>query len=315
MIVVKQGTVRRARRCGRTTARYKVSSGGATNETRQFTYNKVDKLLTASDVTGVTTNTYDALYRLLSEERATTNQNSYTVENGYDANGNRTLVTYPVTGRVLLSEYDALNRLWAVDDVPSAGTTNVTVYGYDQNSNRIALALPNGQTTTNQFDALNRVTNMVNQVNGTNVYSVAYEYDLIGNRLTTIEDLATQGVRTNSYAYDAQYRLTQENYQLGTNSMAKGYTFDLAGNRLSMTNVVDDTTNVTSYAYDKLNRLLSATAASTVVDYGYDLNGSRTNKVEMTASATNTAAYAYDTLNRLTNATINATNSLLSKIN
>jgi len=181
-------------------------------------------------------------------------------------------------------------------DVPSPGTTNVTTYGYDKNGNRTALALPNNQTTTNQFDAMNRVTNMVHRVNGSTVYGVRYAYDMAGNRLQAIEDLPAQGVRTNSYLYDAQYRLTKESSQsavLGTR--LRNYTFDLAGNRLTMTHIVGTTTNVTVYACDGLNRLLSAVTGSTTITYSYDLNGNRTNKTDgVTATG-----YGYDTQNRL----------------
>lgn len=115
--------------------------------------------------------------------------------------------------------------------VSPAAVTNT--YSYDANGNRLTMGLPNALLTTRAYDALNRVLSMASLRGTTNVYTVGYGYDLVGNRLTATENLATQGVRTNTYGYDAQYRLTNElsalNSQLTTNS----YTYDLAGNRLT----------------------------------------------------------------------------------
>jgi len=90
-------------------------------------------------------------------------------------------------------------------------------------------------------------------------------------------------------------RLTQESSQLSAVSRQRNYTFDLAGNRLTMTHIVGTTTNVTVYACDGLNRLLTAVTGGTTITYSYDLNGNRTNKTDgVTATG-----YGYDTQNRL----------------
>jgi len=50
------------------------------------------------------------------------------------------------------------------------GAAAVTDYQYDANGNRTACIQANGVTTANQFDALNRATNIANTVGGTVLY-------------------------------------------------------------------------------------------------------------------------------------------------
>jgi RHS repeat-associated protein len=285
-----------------TQVQFLASTNGPVTETRTFSYNNVDKPLVITDAAGSTTNTYDALYRLLTETRVNTGADAYTISNSFDQAGNRTRVVYPGTGRVLLSQYDSIGRLSRITD-----GTNVTAYGYDAHGNRVFLGLPNGQSATNQFDALNRVTNIVNQAGSSNIYSVAYAYDLIGNRLSAIEQLATQGIRTNTYAYDDQYRLAVEDSQLGTNATQRVYTFDAAGNRLSLTNTLNGQASVTVYNYDQLNRLTNMVSDLAATSYAYNRNGSRTNKTVVSAAGTNTVAYSFDVHDRLTAASQDGT--------
>ncbi|MEK7356247.1 MAG: hypothetical protein AAB250_07345, partial [Bdellovibrionota bacterium] len=58
------------RRNRASTTRFKRADT-TTEETRAFTYNKVDKPLSVADMNGSTTYVYDELYRITSESRAT----------------------------------------------------------------------------------------------------------------------------------------------------------------------------------------------------------------------------------------------------
>lgn len=333
------------------------------DETRTFTYDKVDNLRVVTDLHGTTTRLYDKLYRLASETRYTNGQSIYFVQSDYDAQGNRTRVAYPETGRAVMNAYDRVNRLVRVDDaslgvvVPGGGSgggstggssngssgtggtsgssgwccccgpcccgggsggsgdetgggggpsdnptstapLKITTYGYDHNSNRTRCRLPNGVLTFVQYDALNRPTLLVNQADSTNVYTVRYTYDLVGNRRSADEDLAVQGVRNVSYDYDDQYRLISESWP----GKSYAYAYDPAGNRLSR--VIDDGTPVTTeYEYDDLNRLLTATTGAVTTTYAHDRNGNRTQK---SVGGVDTV-YTYDAKNRLIEVTENST--------
>jgi RHS repeat-associated protein len=177
-----------------------------------------------------------------------------------------------------------------------------TTYGNDKNSNRISCALPNGLVTTSGFDALNRVTSMVNQSGATTVYSVAYGYDLVGNRLTINETVKKSGsgstTRNLEYDYDAQYRLTSESWYEGNKLKKYDYQYDLAGNRTNMVYTFHNSVTTTTYTHDVLNRLNTTTTAGKTVTYNYDLNGNRISKVGSHPSLPK-HYYTFDTLNRL----------------
>jgi RHS repeat-associated protein len=177
-------------------------------ETRSFTYDRMGNILTATDASGTTTYTYDALYRVLTESRSDTGQSPYTVTSTYDLNGNRTSCTYPQTGRVLTSTYDRANRLIILVD--SGGST--TTYNYDKNGNITSRTLPNGVMDTFTFDALNRVQTHVSAAGVPNIYSVQYTYDLANNRRSITETVQDQLTRNLAYNYDNQYRLISESW-------------------------------------------------------------------------------------------------------
>ena len=63
---------------------------------------------------------------------------------------------------------------------PTLGTTT---YGYDAHGNLVQKTLPNGETVTQDYDALNRVTTIEGQKpsGGGRLYRYGYLYDLAGN--------------------------------------------------------------------------------------------------------------------------------------
>jgi RHS repeat-associated protein len=273
-------------------SRHKLNAS-TTDETRVFTLSKTGKPLTVSDKTGSTTNVYDAFDQVVSETRTTTGQTAYTVQNAYDAIGQRTRVIYPATNRTTLNHFDRGGRLVTVND----GTKN-TVYTHDANGNRLTITEPNGVVTTNTYDALNRCLTSFTRKSGTTVSDFTYAYDLVGNRLQVIENLASQGSRTITYTYDARYQLLSEAWATPT-TFSNTYEYDLAGNRTKLTNVNGATTTVTTATYDVLNRLLSSTKSGVGTTYTYDLNGNQ--KTQVTGGTTHT--FTWDVHNRLLNVT------------
>lgn len=278
-------------------SRSRPSAGGAVEETREFLHNGVGIATNITDACGSTAIELDALYRTMSETRNDAGFTAYTTTSGFDAAGNRTWCQYPQTngvagGRSLVSRYDRRNLLASVTD-----GEDVSSYVHDLSGNRLSLTLPNGNVTTNTFDALNRLSvRLTRNGTGTTVHAVTNEHDLVGNRLTVDEFTAGIGVREREYAYDDAYRMTEESWTLNsTQSVSYAYGFDLAGNRLAMTNAVDGVINVTTYACNDLNQLTNLTAGASSTTYLYSQTGNRTNR---TVGAVATR-YAFDLRNRL----------------
>jgi len=178
----------------------------------------------------------------------------------------------------------------------------VTDYQYDANGNRTACIQANGVTTANQFDALNRATNIANTVGSTVLYEAGYTYDLIGNRIEVNELNQQFGARQLSYGYDAKYRLVSEVWgNPATSGHSYSNTYDAAGNRLTQTKVVDGVTSVYGYSYDVLNQLNEVTLDGALHNrYTYDLNGNRATKEPLGLAGGPTQVYNWDVSDRLT---------------
>jgi YD repeat-containing protein len=120
-------------------------------------------------------------------------------------------------------------------------------------------------TETYTLDELNQLTEIL-RPSGT----IAYTYDAAGNRQTT-----TLGGVTTTATYDDASELRSAG--------STGYTYDAAGNRL--------TAGSSTYAYDRLGRLASATVGGVTTGYALDGDGTR---VASTSGGT-TTPYLWDT--------------------
>ena len=94
---------------------------------------------------------YDARGRLVSNQQGSGDIISYT----YDASGNRTAMT--TSQGTTTYTYNALNRLASVTD--GSGTT---AYTYDPAGNLVTTPMPNGAISTNTYDNIDRLTQVVN---------------------------------------------------------------------------------------------------------------------------------------------------------
>jgi RHS repeat-associated protein len=214
-----------------------------------------------------------------------------TTEYAYDAAGNLTRMTrakgdaanervtdYASDGRGLVrteTQYPS----W-----PATTPTLVTATSYDPDGNRLTAVDPLAQTTTNGYDALNRLTS-ISYSDGVTP-NVTYGYDGNGNR-TSMAD----GTGSSSYAYDEANRLTSTTTP-GPKTI--GYRYDLDGDRTKV--MYPDATAVT-YTFNKGGQLGSLQDwAARSVTYAYWPDG-------LAKTATNpdgtTAAYAYDNTRRL----------------
>ena len=206
---------------------------------------------------------------------------------------------------------------------------NYVSYKYDK-SNRLTKVSTAFGDTAYQYDALDRITRVVDR----NGYATVYEYDANGNRTAVkyangltvsyeydklnrliceetidsdsnvvVKYVYTLGAsgerikveeldRTVEYTYDELYRLTSETITKGKKVTTYTYAYDSVSNRtLKTVNGVE-----TTYVYNELNQLISENDTT----YEYDLNG---NLIRVIGTA-NSALYAYNAENKLIKATV-----------
>ena len=209
-------------------------------------------------------------------------------------------------GRVTHSCYDGLYRVVktivnpTVSDpcqvyTPSGDADKdiASLITYDGLGNRLETSDPNKKTTTYEYDALYRLTGLLDPLQ----HRTGYEYDGNGNRvaLTDANNVVTR------YEYDGLDRLTAviENYLPGVNpdheiNVRTEYANDAIGNRRT---IQDALNHVTTFDYDALGRLIGESdplAHTTTNTY----NGAG-NLVALLDANGNTTAYLYDGLHRL----------------
>jgi RHS repeat-associated protein len=204
------------------------------------------------------------------------------------------------TGRTTVYSYNGMHSL-----IMQTGPEGIIHFDRDANENARALNI-NGQRTNYEYDALNRITNMVNPDGS----SQEFTYDALGNVQTRVDengiqatytydfDLLTNisysdgtpsvsftyndngeiismmdGIGTTSFGYDSEARMIQVDGPFAQDE--KTYTYDAVGNRKSM-----DLPNMhISYVYDELNRIISVTSNYGSADYVWNVNTNLLNRI------------------------------------
>ena len=160
----------------------------------------------------------------------------------------------------------------------SVGSKYDIYYTYDKNDNIKTGKTRGGVTTEYSYNDANMLTSLVNK-KGTTTYSTySYNYNLDGNINRKVES-----GKITDYIYDGTGRLSNEKITNGSAVTNMAYGYDNAGNRSSLT--VTGTENyVTTYSYDKNNRLLkdskknNGASYADVTLYSYDNNGNQIRK-------------------------------------
>jgi RHS repeat-associated protein len=273
--------------------------GGAPLVT-QIRYDEVGNPILRIDATGqVTTYAYDerdALSQVTESASAWTNPASppaavITTQYDHDAAGNITRITraagdanaeqvtdYAYDGRGLVRS-ETQHPAW-----PSTSGSLVTGTTYDPSGNVATLLDPLGRTTTNGYDALNRLISIGYSDAGTP--DVAYAYDADGNRVSMID-----GTGSTTYVRDELGRMTSV---LSPGSSSVGYRYDRDANRTKV--IYPDATAVT-YTFNKADQLASlADWAARTVGYTYTADGQMLTATYPDASV---ATYDYDNAGRL----------------
>jgi len=231
-------------------ARGNLKSRTVGSEITSFTYYSTGLLeqLTLPDGSSLSY-AYDDAHRLTQVSDGLGNKIVYTLdamgnrtaENGYDPSG----TLHRIHTRVI----NTLNELY--QEVNAASTSAVTTtFGYDNDGNPTSIQAPLSRNTSENYDALNRVSSITAPGNGV----TAFGYDAEDN-LTSVTDPRNL---TTSYGYDGFGDLTS---QVSPDTGNTTNTYDSAGNLATST---DARGAVATYGYDALNRVTSI---------AYSLNG------------------------------------------
>ncbi|MFO0761307.1 MAG: RHS repeat-associated core domain-containing protein [Byssovorax sp.] len=235
------------------------------------------------------TRTWDPRGRMTAETLTIAGR-SYTVEIGYDADNNRTSVTYP-DGSVVSRSFTVRHQVEAVSQQGSL----VAFFGYDAVKRRTTTDLGNGLHESRTYYDDDRI----HTIAAPNVTGFGYVYDLNKNPLSRSNN-AIPG-EDEAYAYDPEDRLTSFDRTSGrsqdwaltfegdfpvviTDNNVENRTYD-PGHKLTARNgallAYDPKGNVigdgqgNTFAWDFDDQLESATISGVETQYQYDAFGRR----------------------------------------
>lgn len=273
-----------------------VKPGG---ETWTYTYDADNDLATMVDGNGnathsggTTTYSYDTLDRLTGISYSGTATPNVTYS--YDGDGNRTQMT-DGAGTATYS-YDNDNRLTGL----TRGSQSFA-YGYDANSNLTGETYPDSTAITYAYTNDEQLASVASGGNTT-----SYSYDPAGNLLTTA--LPSGNGYTQTLTYDKAGRLTDVSNANANGSAtlsAFAYTLDPVASPTEV-DQTGATSSTTTYSYDTLNRLSSATVDGATTSWTYDGVGNRltqttpsgttnyTYNADDELAAADTSSYSYD---------------------
>ncbi len=316
------------------------SVGGATTS---FTYTAYGALKTVTDPDSVTiTYGYDGAHRLTDITDALGNHVHYTLDAAGDRTSENTYATGSTTAsRTLTRQFNTLGQLTKIIDgvnhtvFDASGTgAGGNPTGYDPQGNLQFTQDAFGKQTLNQYDALNRPWQVMDDYSGlssaTQFTTTITLRDAL-DRLVTVTDPSQHAT---TYTYDGLSNQTStKSPDAGTISS----TFDAAGNvvtqtdargivatrtydavsRLTSTSYSDNaqTSDNATYTYDEANsttgcatsyplgRLTRMVESAVTTVYCYDARGNVTRKQQITSAGTDNTAYSYTSANRLSGIT------------
>ena len=233
-----------------------------------------------------------------------TDYRGYKWEFTYTSTGNLENTTDPL-GNVSVRAYDANGSLVSYTDFRGNETTyeynghgqrtkttdargNDTLYGRDEVGRVLNITTPRGNLWTYAYDALNRLVNVTDALGN----STLFEYNARGDR-TSVEDALGRHTNTSFNVTNGKVHNMTDAYGNVTS-----YSYDLVGNLVTATDRGDDQT---SYAYDDWNRLTTVTDPSdNQTTYTYNSDGTVDTRTDRRGFNT---TYGWDAKHQLLNVT------------
>jgi YD repeat-containing protein len=270
----------------------------ATFGTWNYTYDDQGNMTSQTDPKSQTVNrTYDALNRLVTEDY--TGQAGTELKFVYDScpNGIGYLCSASSTSATSTNAYDILGRLISATTTILGSKYNMQ-YTYDRQGNVTSSTYPNGSLVAVSYNAAGLPSRIQRKPSGGSFSDVvsSFAYAPTGQITTTVFGSGASTTRT--YNANSIYRLSQLQTfgKNGSKIQDYAYTYDPVGNLTTIANGAISTLDyaTTTYAYDALNRLLTAstTAASSTPYsqvFSYDTLGSI---LSFLSGSTNTYTYA-----------------------
>lgn len=208
---------------------------------------------------------------------------------------------YDLLGRLETVTTDRRNRYPVVFDPQNPTLDETTRYTYNTVGSLKSIDYPNGQTAIYDYDALNRLTDLVWSKDAAETYRYHYDNYAGGQRAAVQEYYAGAVTPTaeSEWTYDNLNRLTEEVFADGANDYTRRYGYDLVGNRKTVKDGTDSI--LTSYSYNDLDQLtFEDHTAGQDYSYVYDANGSLEQRIHGTDLQNDPAdIYVYNLQGRL----------------
>jgi len=194
----------------------------------------------------------------------------------YDLSGRLIKVT-DALGNTTLAEYDLAGRKTTVKDLNPSGAVQRTFgLGYDLAGNQTSTTSPEGRATQRNYDALNRLTSLIEPVSASSSITTSFGYDAAGAR-TRITDGRGNATWTTYNTLGLPETLTEPATAAHPDPADRTWTtvYDAAGNP---TTTIQPGGVRIDRTFDHLNRPTQETgtgaeAATTARSFGYDLGG------------------------------------------
>lgn len=221
---------------------------------------------------------YDALGRLTVSTQLL-DGTSRTLGFAYDANGNRTRLTFP-DGQAFSYVYDGVDRMKGIDVGPAQGSGALASIGYDNFGRRQSLGLAGGSNASYQYDPASRLQTLGHSFIGvTGTVSLGFGYN-------PASQIISETRNNDDYVWRGDYNVTRAYAANGLNQYTSAgpatFVYDANGNLTS-----DGAVN---YSYDAENRIIGASGRKSAT-LKYDPLG----RLYEVAGNSGTTRFLYDT--------------------
>ncbi|MEU4574645.1 LamG-like jellyroll fold domain-containing protein [Nonomuraea sp. NPDC023979] len=246
------------------------------------------------------------------EVTSSTDPMTNTTTMAFDLAGRLVKVINPL-GNASVAEYDLAGRQTVAKDLDSGGTVLRTIgYSYDATGNPISKTSGAGHVTRQTFDALNRITALIEPVSSGEMITTSFGYDATGAR-TRLTDGRGNATWTSYNSLGLAETVTEPATTAHPNLADRTWThlYDAAGNP---TATIQPGGVRIDRTFDHLNRLTHESgtgggATTAEKTFGYDLAGRTTTAGDLTVAyndrglplsiskdGSQQTAYSYDAL-------------------